>query len=36
MEKVTYRNKEKFTIIARAISGEILLMKKNHCYTSEM
>ena len=36
MEKVTYRNKEKYAIIARVISGEILLPKKNHCYTSEM
>ena len=36
MEKVTYRNKEKYAIIARVISGEILLPKKNHCYTAEM
>ena len=36
MEQVTYRNKEKFAIIARVISGEILLPKKNHCYTAEM
>ena len=28
MEKVTYRNKEKYAIIARVISGEILLPKK--------
>ena len=35
MEKVTYKNREKYAIIARAISGEILLPKKNHCYTSE-
>ena len=36
MEKVTYRNREKYAIIARVISGEILLPKKKHCYTSEM
>ena len=36
MEKVTYRNREKYAIIARVISGEMLLPKKNHCYTSEM
>ena len=35
MEKVTYRNREKYAIIARVISGEILLPKKKHCYTSE-
>ena len=35
MEKVTYKNWEKYAIIARVISGEILLPKKNHCYTSE-
>ena len=32
MEKVTYRNREKYAIIARVISGEILLPKKKHCY----
>ena len=34
MEKVTYRNREKYAIIARVISGEILLPKKKtllHC-----
>ena len=35
MEKVTYRNREKYAIIARVISEEILLSKKKHCYTSE-
>ena len=35
MEKVTYKNREKYAIIARVISGEILLLKRNHCYTSE-
>ena len=35
MEKVTYRSREKYAIIARVISGEILLPKKKHCYTSE-
>ena len=28
MEKVIYKNREKYTIIARVISGEILLPKK--------
>ena len=35
MEKVTHRNREKYAIIAGVISGEILLPKKKHCYTSE-
>ena len=35
MEKVTYRNREKYVIIAPVISGEIFLPKKKHCYTSE-
>ena len=35
MEKVTYRNREKYAIIPWVISGEILLLKKKHCYTSE-
>ena len=35
MEKVTYRNNEKYAIIARVILGEILVPKKKHCYTSE-
>ena len=35
MEKVTYRNREKYAIIPRVIPGEILLPKKKHCYTSE-
>ena len=35
MEKATYRNREKYAIIGRAISGEILLPKKKHCYTPE-
>ena len=33
MEKVTYKNREKYAIIARVISGDILLPKKKHCYT---
>ena len=28
MEKVTYKNREKYAIIARVVSGEILLPKK--------
>ena len=32
MEKVTYKNKEKYALIARVISGEILLTKKDQCY----
>ena len=32
MEKVTYKNKEKYALIARVISGEILLPKKDQCY----
>ena len=35
MEKVTYRNREKYAIIARVISGEILLPMKKNYYTSE-
>ena len=35
MDKVTYRNREKYAIIARVISGEILLPKKKHCFTSK-
>ena len=35
MEKVTYRNREKYMIITRVTSGEILLRKKKHCCTSE-
>ena len=31
-DKVTYKNKEKYTLIARVISGEILLPKKDQCY----
>ena len=33
MEKVTYKNREKYAIIARVVSGEILLSKKDQCYT---
>ena len=29
-KKVTYRNREKYVIIAPVISGEILLPKKKH------
>ena len=32
MEKVTYKNREKYAIIARVVSGEILLPKKDQCY----
>ena len=32
VEKVTYKNKEKYALIARVISGEILLPKKDQCY----
>ena len=35
MKKVTYRNKKKFAIIARVISGEILLPKKLYKSISE-
>ena len=36
MEKVTYRNKEKYCLIARVIDGEVLLpKKKNQCYNSD-
>ena len=35
MEKVTYKNREKYTLIARVFSGQILLPKKDHCYISE-
>ena len=35
MEKVAYRSSEKYAIIARVISEEILLPKKKHCHTSE-
>ena len=32
MEKATYKNKEKHTLIGRVISGEILLPKNDECY----
>ena len=32
MEKVTYKNREKYVIIARVVSGEILLPKKDQCH----
>ena len=35
MEKVTYKNREKYALIARVISGQILLPKKDQCYISE-
>ena len=35
MEKVTYRNKEKYCLAARVIDGEVLLPKKNQCYNSD-
>ena len=35
MEKVTYKNNEKYAMIARVIFGQILLPKKDHCYISE-
>ena len=36
MEKVTYKNREKYALIgARVISGQILLSKKDQCYISE-
>ena len=34
MEKVTYRNKEKYCLVARVIDGEVLLTKKNQYYNS--
>ena len=35
MEKVTYKNREKYALIARVIYGQILLPKKDQCYISE-
>ena len=35
MEKVTYKNREKYALIAHVISGQILLPKKDQCYISE-
>ena len=35
MEKVTYKNREKYALISRVIYGKILLPKKDQCYTSE-
>ena len=32
VEKVLYRGKEKYCLVERVISGEILLPKKNQCY----
>ena len=33
--EVTYKNREKHALIARVISGQILLPKKDQCYISE-
>ena len=30
--EVTYKNREKYAIIARVVSGEIFLLKKDQCY----
>ena len=35
MEKVTYRHKEKYCLVARVIDGEALLAKKDQCYNSD-
>ena len=35
MEMVTYKNREKYALIARVICGQILLPKKDQCYISE-
>ena len=35
MEKVTYKNREKYALIARVNSGQILLPKKDQCYIYE-
>ena len=35
MEKVDYKNREKYALIARIIHGHILLLKKDQCYISE-
>ena len=35
IEKVTYKNREKYALIARVIYGQILLLKKDQCYISE-
>ena len=35
IEKVTYRNKEKYCIVARVIDGDVLLAKKDQCYNSD-
>ena len=32
MKKVTYKTKEKYTLIPRVISGEFLLPKKDQSY----
>ena len=33
--EITYKNREKYALIARVISGQILLPKKNECYISK-
>ena len=35
MEKVTYRTKKKYYLVARVIDGEVLLPKKTQCYSSD-
>ena len=35
MEKVTYRDKKKYCLVARVIDGEALLAKKDQCYNSD-
>ena len=35
MEKVTYRDKEKYCLVACVIDGEVLLAKKDQCYNSD-
>ena len=35
MEKVTYKNREKYALIARVNSGQSLLPKKDQCYIYE-
>ena len=35
IEKVTYRNREKYAIIARVMQKKFYYQRKKHCYTSE-
>ena len=35
MDEVTYKNREKYALIARINSGQILLPKKDQCYIYE-